>query len=180
MPTNNKTGSRKADDQSAATPSLKKAPVLVTQTQAAIKRISQRLGGPLLCYWISVNGSICHNDVVAMNEILKGQKKVRQLYVFIKSDGGSGQASLRLVNLLRRKCERLVVLAPLNCESAATMLALGADEIQMGPLAFLTRGRHVARPRPLAASITTTIACASATTSCSGSSRSGSGRRRAR
>ena len=138
MPTNNKTGSRKADDQSAVTPSLKKAPVLVTQTQAAIKRISQRLGGPLLCYWISVNGSICHNDVVAMNEILKGQKKVKQLYVFIKSDGGSGQVSLRLVNLLRRKCDRLVVLVPLNCESAATMLALGADEIQMGPMAFLT------------------------------------------
>jgi hypothetical protein len=138
MPSNNKTGNRKADDQSAATPSLKKAPILVDQTQAAIKRISQRLGGPLLCYWISVNGSICHNDVVAMNEILKNQKRVRQLYLFIKSDGGSGQVSLRLVNLLRRKCDRLVALVPLNCESAATMLALGADEIQMGPMAFLT------------------------------------------
>ena len=179
MPSNNKTGSRKADDQAAAAPSLKKAPVLVAQTQAAIKRISQRLGGPLLCYWISVNGSICHNDVVAMNEILKGQKKVRQLYVFIKSDGGSGQVSLRLVNLLRRKCERLVVLVPLNCESAATMLALGADEIQMGPMAFLT---------PVDTSIVHDMSPIDrdndrvrvVRTSCSGSSRCGSGRRRGR
>ena len=30
------------------------------------------------------------------------------------------------------------MLVPLDCESAATMLALGADEIQMGPMAFLT------------------------------------------
>ena len=114
------------------------APVLVARTQAAIAAMSERLGGPLLCFWTSVNGSICHNDVVAMNEILKDQKKVRKLYLFVKSDGGSGQVSLRLVNLLRRKCDRLVVLVPLNCESAATMLALGADEIQMGSMAFLT------------------------------------------
>ena len=33
---------------------------------------------------------------------------------------------------------RLTVLAPLNCASAATMLALGADTIAMGPLSYLT------------------------------------------
>ncbi|HVZ72856.1 MAG TPA: hypothetical protein VHJ20_10820 [Polyangia bacterium] len=119
-------------------PPLKRSPVLVSQTQAMVDRISKQLGGRLLCYWISVNGSICHNDVVAMNEILKNVEHEPVLYLFIKSDGGSGQVSLRLVNLLRQKCKRLVVLAPLNCESAATMLALGADEIQMGSMAYLT------------------------------------------
>lgn len=117
---------------------LKKAPVLVEQTQEMLASISKRLKAPVLSYWISVSGSVCHNDVVAMNEILKGMKKEKTLYIFIKSDGGSGQAALRLVNLLRRKCERLVALVPLNCESAATMLALGADQVQMGPMAFLT------------------------------------------
>jgi hypothetical protein len=47
-------------------------------------------------------------------------------------------ASLRLVHLLRRYARRLTVIAPLNCASAATMLALGADTIQMGPLSYLT------------------------------------------
>ena len=60
------------------------------------------------------------------------------IHLFIKSDGGNGQASLRLVNLLRQYCNRLVALAPLECASAATMIALGADEIMMGPMAFLT------------------------------------------
>jgi membrane-bound ClpP family serine protease len=60
------------------------------------------------------------------------------LTLFVKSDGGSGMASLRIVHLLRRYTKRLTVLAPLNCASAATMLALGADTIAMGPLSFLT------------------------------------------
>ncbi len=58
--------------------------------------------------------------------------------LFIKSDGGSGQAALRMVNLLRRYVKHLTVLAPLECQSAATMLALGADRILMGPLAHLS------------------------------------------
>lgn len=117
---------------------LKKSPVLFRQTQEMIQKISERLGAPFISYWISVNGSVCHNDVVAMNEILRGMPKAKKLCLFVKSDGGSGQASLRMVNLLRRKCDHLVALVPLNCESAATMLALGADEIHMGPMAYLT------------------------------------------
>jgi len=42
------------------------------------------------------------------------------------------------VHLLRRYARRLTVVAPLNCASAATMLALGADTIAMGPLSYLT------------------------------------------
>ena len=60
------------------------------------------------------------------------------MYLFIKSAGGNGQASLRLVNLLRRYCDRLVALVPLQCASAATMVVLGANEIFMGPMAYLT------------------------------------------
>ena len=43
-----------------------------------------------------------------------------------------------MVNLLRRYVKHLTVLAPLECQSAATMLALGADRIIMGPLAHLS------------------------------------------
>jgi hypothetical protein len=57
---------------------------------------------------------------------------------FIKSDGGSGQASLRIVNLIRQYCDELIALVPLECASAATMITLGANEIRMGPMAYLT------------------------------------------
>lgn len=117
---------------------IKTPPVHYEETQALIKKIEKTLDGPLISYWISPNGSVCGNDVFVFNELLRHLGKAKHLYLFIKSDGGNGRASLRMVHLLRQYCKRLTALVPLNCESAATMLALGADEIRMGPMAFLT------------------------------------------
>ena len=116
----------------------KHPPILYQRTQPIIKRLEKLLDGRLMTYWISPNGSICMNDVNVFNEILQTIGNSKTLYIFIKSDGGNGRASLRLVNLIRQHCRRLVALVPLGCESAATKLALGADSIAMGPLAYLT------------------------------------------
>jgi hypothetical protein len=40
--------------------------------------------------------------------------------------------------LLRQKFDRITLLAPFECASAATMVALGANEIHMGPTSYLT------------------------------------------
>jgi hypothetical protein len=103
-----------------------------------IARVSALVGGPLITYWNNPRGSVCGGDVIALNEILERIGHHETIYLFIKSDGGSGQVSLRFVNLLRQHCRRLVALVPLECASAATMITLGADEIRMGPTAFLT------------------------------------------
>lgn len=117
---------------------IKQPPVLFARTQAVIAQLSHLLGGPLITYWNNPRGSVCANDVVALNEILERSGSHETIYLFIKSDGGSGQVSLRFVNLLRQHCKRFVALVPLECASAATMITLGADEIRMGPTAFLT------------------------------------------
>jgi hypothetical protein len=117
---------------------VKEPPILFEKTQAVIAEIESRLGEPLITYWNSPNGSICNNDVVGLYGILQSLGKVSGLSFFIKSDGGYGQASLRMVNLLRQFISRLTVLVPLECKSAATMLTLGADKILMGPLAHLS------------------------------------------
>jgi hypothetical protein len=116
----------------------KTPPVRFKETQAIIREVERHLDGQFVAYWNSTNGSVCGNDVIAMDQLLHRMGKGKKLFIFIKSDGGNGRASLRMVHLLRQYCRRLVALIPLNCESAATMLSLGADEIQMGPLAFLT------------------------------------------
>ena len=115
-----------------------KPPILFKETQILIKEIQSILDGTLICYWNSSNGSICGNDSLAIYESLKGKRKKDKIYFFIKSGGGSGIAALKIINVLRRHCEKLIALIPLNCASAATMLALGADEIHMGPLSYLT------------------------------------------
>ncbi len=137
---------------------INKPPLLFKQTQKVISAIEQQLQGSLVTYWNGPGGSVCQNDVVGFYEFLRGMKtlkgkpgeKVDTLYLFIKSSGGDGTASLRIVHLLRQHAKRVVVLAPLECVSAATMIALGANEIRMGPLAYLsavdTSLRHALSP----------------------------------
>lgn len=115
-----------------------KPPVLFPETQRLIKKIQTSKKIKILSYWNSVNGSICQNDVSSFYEIIKDWPVQDKIYLFIKSDGGNGRASLRIINLLREHTKKLVVLVPGECASAATFMALGADEIQMGPLAFLS------------------------------------------
>jgi hypothetical protein len=117
---------------------LKTPPLLYDKTQRLLGRIEERVQGTFLTYWMSTGGSVCDNDVMAMQEVLREMGPQQHLTLLVKSDGGSGMAALRLVHLLRRHTRRLTVVAPLNCASAATMLALGADTIAMGPLSYLT------------------------------------------
>src|SRR5947207_7240224 len=117
---------------------IKTPPLLFDATQRVISRIQRSVDGAFLTYWTSTSGSVCDNDVMALHELLQALGPQKQLTLFVKSDGGSGMAALRLVHLMRRYAKKVTVVAPLNCASAATMLALGADTIQMGPLSFLT------------------------------------------
>ena len=117
---------------------IKTPPLLYEKTQGLLGQIQRRVDGTFLTYWTSTSGSVCDNDVMALHEVLRALGSKQRLTLFVKSDGGSGMASLRMVHLLRRYARRLTVVAPLNCASAATMLALGADAIEMGPLSYLT------------------------------------------
>lgn len=117
---------------------VKTPPLLIDKTQNLVERIQPHVDGVFLTYWTSPNGSVCDNDVMALHEVLTALGPQKRLTLFVKSDGGSGMAALRLVHLLRHHCTHLTVAAPLNCASAATMLALGADVILMGPLSYLT------------------------------------------
>ncbi|WP_309399003.1 SDH family Clp fold serine proteinase [Cerasicoccus maritimus] len=117
---------------------VKQPPVLFEKTQELIPKLEERLNGVFLTYWNSTNGSVCGNDVIGFYEVLNHIGKTDTLYLFIKSDGGNGTVALRIVNLLRNYAKKIIVLIPLECASAATMMALGSDKILMGPLSYLT------------------------------------------
>ncbi len=110
----------------------------IPHTQALIAKIEETLKLPLLIYWTSSGGSICHNDVIAMSRLLVDWKRSGKVALFLKSDGGNPEAALRLVHLLRQRFSHITLLAPFECASAATMVALGANEIHMGPTSYLT------------------------------------------
>lgn len=113
-------------------------PILFDRTQSVLAGLEEVLGQPVISYWNSASGGIHSSDVVALYGVLRRLGPCPRAALFIKSDGGSGESSLRMVNLLRDFVADLTVLVPLECASAATMLALGADRILMGPLAQLS------------------------------------------
>ncbi|MDD2711241.1 MAG: hypothetical protein PHV34_24965 [Verrucomicrobiae bacterium] len=116
----------------------KKSPVLTDETQAVFARLRKMLGFPCISYWTSSGGSICQDDVMTMAQLIHNKPRHRMLGLFIKSEGGNPQAALRLMHLLRNYYQRIVLFAPFECASAATMVALGSDEIHMGSTSYLT------------------------------------------
>lgn len=119
-------------------PTLKSPPVLIEKTQPIIAQLESTLQQRVVTYWNATDSTISSTDVVGLYEVLQSIGKVDRLSLFVKSGGGFGEASLRMVNLLRQCTSELTALVPLECTSAATMLALGADRILMGPLAQLS------------------------------------------
>lgn len=117
---------------------IPRPPILTARTQKLVGELQRELELPVLVYWVSTGGSICQNDVIAMSRLLGPMKRQPRVALFLKSDGGNPEAALRFVHLLRQKFDHLTLLAPFECASAATMVALGANEIHMGPTSYLT------------------------------------------
>lgn len=64
--------------------------------------------------------------------------RVPALDLFLYSVGGMTNAGFAFVNLIREYAARFTVLVPHKAHSTATLIALGADEIIMTPLATLS------------------------------------------
>ncbi len=126
--------------QTAASASVAalKPPMLFDRTQSLIEQIESLTGGPLVTYWNARGGSISDSDVLALYGVLSDFSPAKRLSLFIKTYGGSGQVSLRIINVLRQFADHLTVMVPLECASAGTILALGANSIKMGPLGHLS------------------------------------------
>ena len=136
-----RTRAKAAPENGAAAPRpipTKRAPVLTRETQDIFARFEKEIKIPLIAYWTSSGGSICQNDVMAMAQLLDTRKHGPTVGLFLKSDGGNPEAALRLVHLLRSRFSRVVLYAPFECASAATMVALGSNEIHMGATSYLT------------------------------------------
>lgn len=61
-----------------------------------------------------------------------GFEAVPRIDLFLYSRGGSVEVPWRMVTMLREYCQELNVLVPYKAHSAATLIALGADQIVMG------------------------------------------------
>jgi hypothetical protein len=70
-------------------------------------------------------------DVHGMMEMVSGVQE-KQLDLILHSPGGDPQAAEQMMEYLRTKFDHIRAIVPLQAKSAATMMALGCDEILLG------------------------------------------------
>ena len=63
--------------------------------------------------------------------------KVDKIDLFLNSYGGAVDTPYKIVNLVREFCNHFSVIIPFVAKSAATMVAIGSDEIVMGAISEL-------------------------------------------
>lgn len=106
-----------------------------------IKKIEEHRQSKVICFLTSIRPNLnaqISEDVVRVffdHMLLMPQRPVKKIDIFICSNGGSGTVPWRLVALLREYTDNLGVIVPYRCYSAATLIALGANEIVMHPFA---------------------------------------------
>ena len=71
------------------------------------------------------------DDIHGLIEVCNGLEKFPQLDLILHSPGGSPQAAEQMVEYLRTRFSYIRAIVPLQAKSAATMVALGCDEIVM-------------------------------------------------
>ena len=77
------------------------------------------------------------DSVSLFAELLYGADPALDLHLLLRSPGGDGEVAVRLARMAQAACRRFVVVVPDIAKSAATIFALGAHEIIMGPTSDL-------------------------------------------
>ncbi len=108
-----------------------------------IKEIEKLRGSTVACFLTSLRQNVTaqiSDDAVRVffdHLLLFPSRPVEKFDLFLCSNGGSGTVPWRLVSLFREYAKNFNVLIPYRSYSAATLIALGADEIVMHPFAEL-------------------------------------------
>ncbi len=108
-----------------------------------ITEIERLRGSRVICYLTSlrpgVPSQIAEDQVrIFFDHLLGlGSRQIPKLDIYLCSNGGNGTVPWRLVALFREFTQSFNVLIPYRAYSAASLLALGADEIVMHPFAEL-------------------------------------------
>ncbi|MCD6233193.1 hypothetical protein J7J81_02320, partial [bacterium] len=113
------------------------------ETKNLIQQIEANRGSKVITYLTSdrkgpVNARIAMDIIPVISQQLHQIGKTEEIDLFLYSTGGDTMVPWRLVSMIREYCNKFSVLVPYKAHSAATMIALGADEIVMTDLSELS------------------------------------------
>jgi hypothetical protein len=106
------------------------------ERSALIQKIETARKSRVLCYVCGDRpgavAQVSDDAVRAMYDLVRRIGHVPRLDLYLYSRGGAMEVPWRLVCMLRENCDHLGILVPFRAYSAATLIALGCDEILMG------------------------------------------------
>jgi hypothetical protein len=85
-----------------------------------------------LSFFCSSSAAIESDDIPPFGDVLLSIGDVDELNLIINSPGGDGTVAEKIIELCRAYCKRFRVIVPNRAKSAATVIALGSDQIVMG------------------------------------------------
>lgn len=116
---------------------------LETERRAQLARIATLQDSAVLVYAarltqmpVQVPTAIVYDDLLPFVDMLNGAQRDR-ITVILETHGGSGEVARDMVEILRERFNRVDFLIPGMAKSAGTIMALGGDEIIMGPTSSL-------------------------------------------
>ncbi len=99
------------------------------ERQTRIREYEQRY----LCRLVVLVDAIFQQSVTLFEELVSDADPNQDLHLLLYSPGGDGEAAVRILRSAHARCRKLTVIVPDQAKSAATLIALGAHEILMGP-----------------------------------------------
>jgi hypothetical protein len=113
------------------------------ETKDLIRKIEKDRNSKVISYITSdrkgpFSAKIAPDVIPIINKHLEALGRVDNIDLFLYSTGGDTMVPWRLVSMIRNYCTKFSVIVPYKAHSAATMIALGADQVVMSNLSELS------------------------------------------
>ena len=113
----------------------------IPERQALISKIEDKRASLVLTYITSTRPNMevqmAMDCIRKIYDHIKNNSNKKKIDLYLMSNGGDGTVPWRLVTLIREYTDKFSVIIPYRAFSAATLTALGADEIVMHPMGML-------------------------------------------
>ena len=106
----------------------------VEQRNALLASIERARDSAVIAYVLHDNAVIADDALPHLYDKLSALGKRERIDLLLSARGGVPEVCWRILSLLREYCNHLGVIVSTRVQGAASLLALGADEIIMGPL----------------------------------------------
>src|ERR1700687_5198184 len=108
-----------------------------TQLLPQIKNLESLFGHRVIAYFLEDGFMLADEQMLLLYEHLRRIGKQKRLGLWLYSRGGASEVPWKVVSLIREFSDSLQVLIAYRASSAATVIALGADQIVMTEMAEL-------------------------------------------